>query len=681
MKTFTKSLKCHKLILVIFLIIGTYSHAQQPFSTRYSEDINGDVTIIANNMVSVDATAPYNGELDNQSPALGNLVYVDIDSDPDTFNSSSANLVNPAPTANCLVIKKVFLYWAASDQEPDLNDPNSENRPEWDFDDIKLMLPGETDYTKYDADEIIFRGRDTHFSNDPYVCVKDITTEVNAVTDPYGTYQVANVEGKIGQLEEHDDDSPGPTGVSGGWQIVFVYESPDLQAKNINIRDGYAHIRYLNPPVDIPFTGFETLPAGDVNAKIVIGTLEGDRRLTNQFQIQNTLGVYTPISVGTVRPSGNFFNSRITVGTSDFTDRDPSSLNTLGFDAAVFDLDNPSNTIIGNSQNLANFRITTDQDTYGLFLIGLAIDIWKPNLGPIQVVTNANSVPQAPGSPIVASFDVENKGNDDAQNVKIFSALPPQLTLQEPILGLPAGVTYTYTYNTVSELWELEFTVEDSYVEAGDPAIEDVEFNLIIQDECYFLKEDCTLSFGLEFTATYNGVINTETQTTKSSSSIDACGVGSETPTIINVIQPTISWDTEPGALDTTLECDDSDGLTTAQGLTPVALTPLGNNCNLIPVKTSGDFVPDASCPNAGTFTNTWTFTDACGVTIADYTQTITLTDTVDPVLANIPAAITISCEDTVPGDSGTVTATDSCSGDITASIQFTAGTLVEDPT
>ncbi|SHJ19459.1 conserved repeat domain-containing protein, partial [Algibacter luteus] len=650
MKTSTKYKNYHHLILVFFFFISALSHAQlkNDFDPRFNETVNGDFTMIANNMVSLHVTDPYNGTGDNQD---NNMVYVDIDGDASTFNSSRANFLNPAPSASCLTIKKVLLYWAASDFEPDTSNPLSENQLLWDFDDIKLMLPGETDYTTYDADEVLYRGRDDngdgiptdHFSNDPYICVKDITTLVTGLVDggesPYGWYQVANVEGKIGNLQEPDFTTP--TGVSGGWQIVFVYESPELPSKNISIYDGYAHVRNIvgQKDYEILIDGFQTVPAPqNVSVKVLMGALEGDRNLSgDKLQIVTAPATFVDLATDPTTPirgPDNFFNSRITVDNANFPNREPNSENTLGFDAAVFQLNNPGNSIIGNDQTSATFRLTSNQETYGVYLLGLSVDVFEPNLGPIQVVTDADATPQAPGSTILGSFDVENKGNDNAQNVKIFSTLPPQLMLVEPVIGLPDGVDYSYDDVT----GYLEFTVEDSYVEAGDPAIEDVEFNLIIRDECYFLEDSCVLSFGLEFTATYNGVINPVTQTTNSSSSVDACGVGNEEETIINVIQPTVDWATATGALDRNVQCNDASALSDAQ-----ALAPLANKCNLTIEKTPGTFDEDPSCPGTGTITNTFKIVNACNIIVADYVQTITISNTT-PIVLPADGTETVDC-------------------------------------
>ncbi len=278
MKTATQLQSFKTLLYLVILVISlpVFSQVQQAFTPRYNETVRGDVTMIANNMLSRSATQNYNGERGNHD--FTDNVYVDIDNDITTFNSSSANFTNPDPSIACLSIKKAYLYWAAADKEPDINDLNSENQPTWNYNDIKLMLPGETVYTTLTADEVIFRGRDiiNHFSNDPYVCLKDITSSVVGLSNPYGTYQVANVEAKLGSVMGHPS---GTVGTSGGWQIVFVYESPSLPTKNISLFDGYAHVMQTVNNFDINFNGFQTVPFGPVSADVIIGSLEGDRDL------------------------------------------------------------------------------------------------------------------------------------------------------------------------------------------------------------------------------------------------------------------------------------------------------------------------------------------------------------------------------------------------------------------
>jgi HYR domain len=100
--------------------------------------------------------------------------------------------------------------------------------------------------------------------------------------------------------------------------------------------------------------------------------------------------------------------------------------------------------------------------------------------------------------------------------------------------------------------------------------------------------------------------------------------------TIIDSIAPT--WDNLAGSLNRRLQCSDSAGLRQAQLLAPIAR----DNCDatLSPsqyTKISGLFVP-GSCPQAGTYTNTWTVKDDCNNTSLVFTQVITIIDTIAPM-------------------------------------------------
>ncbi|WP_248722870.1 gliding motility-associated C-terminal domain-containing protein [Seonamhaeicola sp. ML3] len=669
MKIFTKSINASKLTLVVFLLSSVYVSAQlqQAFTPRFNEAVNGDFTIIANNTISTSATGNYTGGGNNDG--FSNLVYVDIDNDATTFNSSNADFANPAPGASCLNIKKVYLYWAAADQEP--SGPGSDNQPTWNFNDIKLMLPSETAYTTYTADEVIYRGLDTRFSNAPYICVKEITTEVtnlmNNSISPYGTYQVANVEGKIGSLNDYQTGIP--TGVSGGWQIVFVYESPTLPRKNIAIFDGYAHVKNGSGSYNIDFNGFQTVPTGNVSANILVGALEGDQGYGgDRLQIENVSNTFIDLSTSPtapIRTTSNFFNSRITIDNNNFLDRVPASTNTLGFDAAVFQLDNPGNTIIGNNQTSATIRLTSNQETYGLFLLGLSVDIWAPDFSNIQLTLDTASTTFNPGDTFGGSFSIENKGNDNAKDLKISATLPPQVMLVEdnliPTPSFPTGVTYTY--NPVTNF--VEFSIPDDIVEAGDPGF-NIDFDFQVKDACFFLEDNCDLDFNLQLIASYSGEQNPEVVTTNSSANLDACGVGIKDPILININQPSISWQTLPNSLDRTIECDDINELNNAQ-----ALFPSTNICTPTLVKTSGPFVEDVNCQNAGTYTNSWSFTDECGETLANFTQTITIIDTTAPTIDTPASDSTVQCDgagntsdlNTWLSNNGGATASDSCGG------------------
>ena len=600
----TKQTLFFLFIVYISYIPQVSSQIQQEFLPRFNEMVHGDFTLIANTILSRTVTEAYNGEGDNHD-FLDN-VYVDIDNDASTFNSSSANFTNPEPQLACVSIKKAYLYWAAADKE---NDDGTDNQPDWNFNDVKLMLPGKTNYNTLTADEVLYRGRDTHFSNDPYVCFKDITHLIKSLDSPYGTYQLANIEAQTGFLFQHGG---GNTGTSGGWQIVFIYESPKLVAKNISIFDGYAHITRDFNNYDVGFSGFNTIPSGPVNVNTLIGALEGDRGLIgDRFQIQNTIGNYVDISAP-FRDSSNFFNSRITVNDSNFTDRNPASLNTLGFDAAVFPLNNTNNIIIGNSQSSATIRLASNQETYGLFLIGLSVEVWVPDLYPLFVNTSAIDNTTNATDTVTYSFNVANTGNDNALNV-VFSEMLPENIEFISADNLPTGVTFNYDTDTRV----LEFFVEDGLVDVNDTSL-NIQFDVVVKDACYFLEERCDLNFDIQFEANYTGEQNPNNFTTYSSSVLDDCELGNPLTTTIN--QPIPQWETPTGSLDRSISNNDIDALNEVQSLFPVT-----DICNFNIIKTTGDFVQNSDCDYNGTYTNTWTFTDACGRTIEDFVQVISV--------------------------------------------------------
>jgi len=142
-------------------------------------------------------------------------------------------------------------------------------------------------------------------------------------------------------------------------------------------------------------------------------------------------------------------------------------------------------------------------------------------------------------------------------------------------------------------------------------------------------------------------------------------------------------WLTATGALDVSLSCDDLSGLAAAQLLFPEASDNCDGDVSNI-VKSAGAFVPGVLCPQAGTYTNTWTVTDDCGNTSGVYTQVITIYDNTAPVWLTATGAlnVSVSCDD--PGALAAAqalypVANDNCDGDVTDIVKV-AGTFVAGP-
>ncbi|WP_289045802.1 SprB repeat-containing protein, partial [uncultured Olleya sp.] len=656
-----------QLLFIVILLVGLSVKAQvkKQFTPRYNSTLTGDVTIIANNMLSRTATGNYNGNGDNHT--FTNNVYVDIDNDNTTFNSSSANLSNPRPNDPCLQIEKVLLYWAAADRGIDLPNGNqTDNQPNWNYNDVKLMLPGQTSYTTITADDVIYRGRDENplINNDPYVCVKDITNSVNNLSNPFGKFQVANVEAKTGFLISHENTN---TGTSGGWQIIMVYKSENLKTRNITLFDGYANVTSSQNNFNIDVSGFQTVPNGSVKADIVIGALEGDRSLSgDRLQIRNTFNNFVDIDAPQ-RNTFNFFNSRITVGNNNFTDRNPASLNTLGFDASVFSLSNNGNNILDNNQTSATFRLTSNQETYGLFALGFSVEVYEPIIQTIFTASPINITPGNTPQTVNYSANISNIGNDNANNVSLSTVIPLGSELTLPITGLTSGITYNYDNNSRV----LTFIIDNGLLDTSESL--DLQYQTTINDQCYYLTNNCSDVLESNLVAYYSGELNIKDFVSNSSNDVDECNIGNNLNTIVTVNAPAeATWITNANDLDRTIECNDTNALNSAQALFPQA------SCSgLTVIKTSGPFVSSSNCPTIGTYTNTWNFTDSCGRTISNYVQTITIEDTTPPNFdSTLPNDITVTSENipNVP----TVTATDNCGEAVVSFSEIETGNICD---
>ena len=116
-----------------------------------------------------------------------------------------------------------------------------------------------------------------------------------------------------------------------------------LPAKSIVSFDGFSGIGGATT-LDIPITGFRTIPAGPVRAKFAFSCLEGDYDITGDYLRINGTTIST--AAGTrPRLTNNFFNSTITDLNGIAATRNPASDNTLGFDAGIITNFNPGNAV------------------------------------------------------------------------------------------------------------------------------------------------------------------------------------------------------------------------------------------------------------------------------------------------------------------------------------------------
>ncbi|MGL2967621.1 HYR-like domain-containing protein, partial [Flavobacterium sp. XGLA_31] len=255
-----------------------------------------------------------------------------------------------------------------------------------------------------------------------------------------------------------------------------------------------------------------------------------------------------------------------------------------------------------------------------------------------------------------------------------------------PTVGCANTGTYTNTWTVTDACGNVspEFTQTITVIDTTAPQITTAASNLVVQcdgsgntgaleqwiannggavasDSCSnvtwsnnfsSIANDCSAAVTVIFTAT------------------DGCGNASTTSatfTIEDTIAP--NWSTQAGAFNTTVECSDAAALATAQAAFPVATDNCDGDVTNI-VKTSGEFVANEGCTNAGTYTNTWTVADACGNTSAMFTQVITVQDTTAPTWTTAAGALdaTVECSDAAAlatAQAAFPIATDNCDGDV----------------
>ncbi|WP_417785284.1 T9SS type B sorting domain-containing protein [Tenacibaculum sp.] len=508
----------------------------KPDGTSGGINIKGDITFIANNVLSIDQSGsdpedPYDGSSSNGSV---NMQYIDIDNDASTFSSSSDELNLPT----CSRVVYAGLYWAGVypyetwEYEDDrAGNPNQ----------IKFKLPGGI-YQDITADERVY---DQGFS---YVYYKNITTDIQGLSavNPEGhngTYVAANIRGVQG-IDQYR--RKGGLGGSAGWTMVVIYENQTLSSKNIAVFDGYADINGSND-VELSYSGFTTVPVGNsanpapVRVSLLAATLEGDRSIPgDSFQIndrEDGTGNYIDQYTTNVNPRTqvgpwwdrsweyNFFNGSISIDDQYVTSRTPDSENTLGFDVDLYQLNNPNNSIITNGQETIHVKFTTSGDVYWPFLNALSVEIIEPELQMVKSVLDGTGKDVqgeavSLGSELFYNISFQNVGTDDATNTIITDRLPKNVDLLETSTGgtvyngvrfdidLPAGVTIVgYEAPSADNGFraQVEFSVPDDMVRENG-AEYNIRLHVQVVTDCNELRDVCSNEIQNQAFARYEGV-------------------------------------------------------------------------------------------------------------------------------------------------------------------------------
>ena len=390
---------------------------------RFSINANGAIVTIGNNLMTCPATdancaAAKIGKAPNNNNNAFDMINLDADNEPTTFNSSMSSLSLPTGAK----VEWAGLYWGAR-----LNAGVNGVAGTGNMAQMSLKAPGAASYQTIAADPTPSSQFGPYSAGaNAYQRMADVTAIVAAAGS--GDYWGANVVGGTGQDRY------------AGWSLVVVYEAPGLPLRNLTVFDGFTNVGASSPQT-ITVSGFQAPLTGPVDATLTMVAYEGDMTQTGDFTKLNGAQLATATS-----PGSNFFNSTNDWLGASVTTRNPADKNMLGFDIK----DVGASGIIGNDDTSATFTFGSTGDAYYPGVLTTAINLYAPDFtasSKTAVDLSGNS-PAQPGDIIAYNVNYVNSGQDPATGLVSTDPLPDgvayvpgSLTLGVPGFATPLPLT------------------------------------------------------------------------------------------------------------------------------------------------------------------------------------------------------------------------------------------------
>ncbi|GAA0921682.1 DUF3344 domain-containing protein [Streptomyces thermoalcalitolerans] len=269
------------------------------------------------------------------------MFYVDVDDDPNTYNSSQAEVRLPAGSR----VTYARLYWGGNLRVGEQKPPEDNNR-------VLIAEPGGA-YKELLADTVI--GHRVADGADAFQASADVTKLVRE-SGP-GLYTVAQVNVAAGKSA---------AGAWGGWTLVVAYENPAEPLRDIALWDGFAPLKSRGAQ-EMRLRNLR-FPA---NAKGIAGFVayNGDRGTTgDSFTMTDGQDKSVTLS-NPANPANDVLNSTISDPAAPPA-RVPSYAHTLGYDSDVFDLTDQ----LPRTGDQMTFRLHSQRDTAWTGVLFAAVD-------------------------------------------------------------------------------------------------------------------------------------------------------------------------------------------------------------------------------------------------------------------------------------------------------------------
>ncbi|WP_198673055.1 PKD domain-containing protein [Algoriphagus litoralis] len=460
--------------------------ASQNNPTRKTYDIQGDFALIGNTNLT----------LENYSDFLMNdnmLIYVDVDGDPNTINSSSATLnfsKENGADPNCSQILFAGLYWSGRGPVSDEFEVTTNGFTNKKLNRKQVLLKGPSGSSQvFTANENAIRytyGLDLPNDLGLFVGFVEVTDFVK--NNGQGEYTVADLAAIEGTNYHY-----------GGWSMVVVYENPAMQNRSITVFDGYAFVRgSVVADYTIPISGFATVDSGPVRMKLGFSAGEGDVGATGDyFEIEKGVGSGEFVRLSHLNNSeDNFFNSSISTGGNS---RNPELKNNTGMDISVFDIPNANNEILKNDQTSTLFRYGTDGDAYVIYTIVTAVETNRPLVEGFHFPVTDSGADLSEIEPleeIDLVVEIRNKGDIPIENAILKLDIPDGLEFiseeSEYFFSNPNGRAPVFNNGILS--WELGDLPIPSSI---DEVLAKITYKVRVTGQCDILLFSCGGSFVL----------------------------------------------------------------------------------------------------------------------------------------------------------------------------------------
>ncbi|MET9497143.1 DUF3344 domain-containing protein [Streptomyces sp. NPDC006552] len=321
-----------------------------PFATRYDAVLHGGVVRAANAAITcrgADSVKKVGCPAARSGAAAGNgdfdMFYTDVDSDPNTYNSTRAEVRVPAGAR----VTYARLYWGGNLRVGEQKPPRDNGR-------VLVAEPG-GQYKEVLADTPV--GHRVAHGADAFQASADVTPLVRSGGS--GLWTVAQVNVAMGRSA---------AGAWGGWTLVVAYEKKSAPLRHVFVQDGFDAVGKGRPAQTFHQ---RTAPAAGTGGVVGLVAYDGDRG-TGGDALTLATGRKKSVALSDrANPARDVLNSTISEPGTHPARRLPAHANTLGYDSDVF----PLGRSVRRGARALDLRLASSADAAWTGVLFGAVDV------------------------------------------------------------------------------------------------------------------------------------------------------------------------------------------------------------------------------------------------------------------------------------------------------------------